>query len=35
MAAATFAWEPSVRQAQERARKETKPMLLDFSAAPM
>jgi hypothetical protein len=29
------AWEPSVDQAKERARKENKPVLLDFSAAPL
>jgi hypothetical protein len=29
------AWEASVDQARGRARKEAKPVLLDFSAAPM
>jgi hypothetical protein len=29
------AWEKSVDRAAERARKEGKPLLLDFSAAPM
>ncbi len=28
-------WEASVDQAKERARKESKAILLDFSAAPM
>ena len=28
-------WEASLDQAKERARKEGKPILLDFSAAPM
>jgi hypothetical protein len=27
-------WETSLSQAQERARREGKPVLLDFSAAP-
>jgi hypothetical protein len=27
-------WESSLAQAQERARREGKPVLLDFSAAP-
>jgi hypothetical protein len=30
-----FAWENSLDRAKERARKEKKPLLLDFSAAPM
>ena len=29
-----IAWETSLPQAQERARREGKPVLLDFSAAP-
>ncbi len=28
-------WESSLEQAQARARKEGKPLLLDFSAAPL
>ncbi len=28
------AWEPSLDQAKENARKQGKPLLLDFSAAP-
>jgi hypothetical protein len=27
-------WESSLDKARERARKETKPILIDFSAAP-
>ncbi len=30
-----FAWEASLDQAKKRAVKEGKPILLDFSAAPM
>jgi hypothetical protein len=29
-----IAWETSLPQARERAAKEEKPILLDFSAAP-
>jgi hypothetical protein len=29
-----IAWETSLPQAQERAGREEKPILLDFSAAP-
>lgn len=29
-----FKWEASLNRAQERARKEIKPILIDFSAAP-
>ncbi len=29
------AWEASLDKAKERARKEGKPLLVDFSAAPM
>jgi len=29
------AWEASADQARERARREGKPLLLDFTAAPM
>ena len=28
-------WEASLDQAKARAKKEAKPLLLDFSAAPM
>ena len=30
-----LAWKASVEEAKEQARKESKPILLDFSAAPM
>jgi hypothetical protein len=30
-----IAWEASIDQAKERSRQEKKPVLLDFSAAPM
>ena len=32
--AETITWEASLPQAQERAGREGKPVLLDFSAAP-
>jgi hypothetical protein len=33
--AESIQWEASLQQAQERAAQEGKPILLDFSAAPM